>query len=267
MKTIWNSAALLTLACLTPAAQAELSTLNVSFNPDSESFYQGEIINISLTADGSNMQYRYVLEEVTEDGIEKIKHSRWTNNNQFTLDSQAMNLPEGNYRLRVISREQGNKDEVLVKYHTFDVTGSNTSACSNFQEGAYDNSSAVALSMSLTLNEALGVLNSEGLLLSSSEHAANIEQPVFDDGNVLVYPASPVTYSLSFYGDGQLLFPDPLTGSYSCTGSTLTINASGSGNPTGYLGTIISGIAVSFSGDASINGNTGAIETVNASFQ
>ena len=72
MKTIWNSATLLTLACLTPVAQAELSTLNVSFNPDSESFYQGEIINISLTADGSNMQYRYVLEEVTESGIEKI---------------------------------------------------------------------------------------------------------------------------------------------------------------------------------------------------
>ena len=256
----------LSLLCTLPffatAAQAELTTLNVNFTPDTEVFYQGEIIDVTLSSDGTDTQYRYVLESILDNGIERITHSPWSTNPQFSLDTQAMSLLEGEYRLRVISREQANKPEVLVKYHTFSITGANSASCDNFQEGSYSNLSAQSLSLNMSLSEA-----TNGLSLTADEHANNIEQLVFSNGAVNVYPVNPMTYNVNMLGSGQFIFSTPLSGTYNCVGNTISINATGTGNTSGALSSITVEISASFEGEFNINGNTGRLENGTTRFE
>lgn len=250
------------LPFLSVTAQADLTTLNVNFTPDSDVFYQGEAINVSLSSDGANVQYRYVLDSILDEGFVRITHSPWSSTPQFSLDTQALNLLEGDYRLRVISREQENKPEILVKHHTFSITGPNTAGCDTFQEGTYNNVGAQPLSLNLSLSQA-----TSGLSLTADEHAINIAQLVFSAGSVDVYPVSPMTYTINMLGSGQFIFSTPLSGTYSCIDNTVSINASGTGSTTGVLSGTTVEVSVTFEGDVSINGSNGNLENGAAQFE
>jgi len=115
MKKFWTAPIAILAISISSPVTADLNTLNVTFSPDSETFYTGETIAFSVGSDGSEAQYRYVLERLSENDIIRIENSRWSFDTSYQLDTSALNLEEGTYRLRDISREQANNDETMGK--------------------------------------------------------------------------------------------------------------------------------------------------------
>ena len=115
MKKCWTAPIAILAISISSPVTADLNTLNVTFSPDSETFYTGETIAFSVGSDGSEAQYRYVLERLSENDIIRIENSRWSFATSYQLDTSALNLEEGTYRLRDISREQANNDETMGK--------------------------------------------------------------------------------------------------------------------------------------------------------
>ena len=257
MKKIWTAPITILAISISSPVTADLNTLNITFSPDSEMFYTGETITFSVSSDGSETQYRYVLERLSENDIIRIKNSRWSNETNYQLDTSALNLEEGDYRLRVISREKANKEEPLVKFNTFSLHGYQPTPCEAFEEGTYNNINASPLNQSYSLNEAINIISS-GLLLTTDENANNINQIPFSEGQVHVLPAAPMTADVNFYGTYQINFPQPLSGSYICEGGTISINASGQASSTG--GALdFGGLTTSIEGSLSIDGATGSL--------
>jgi hypothetical protein len=257
MKNVWTAPIAILAISISYPVTADLNTLNITFSPDSETFYTGETIAFSVSSDGSETQYRYVLERVSENDIIRVENSRWSFDTSYQLDTSALNLEEGNYRLRVISREKANKDEVLVKFNTFTLNGYQPTPCEAFEEGTYTNINASPLNQSYSLTEAMNIISS-GLLLTTDENAHNINQINFSEGQVHVFPAEPMTADVNFYGTHQINFPQPLSGSYSCQGGTISINASGQANSAG--GAIDFGdLTTTIEGNLSIDGATGSL--------
>lgn len=211
----------LTLAFVSPA-RADLSSLAVQFTPNATQYTKGEVVSVTATSNGTNAQYRFILDKV-DVGVVAVSSSSWAANNSYQIDTFAVNMPAGKYRLRVFVRESANKPEILNKYEFFTVVAPAVVACDLIDGKTYTNAAAAPLSLgSLTLAQMLA-----GVSLSMSTGAAGITSVSFDAGtfNVAVQPAS--FQICTFFCTNYQTPAAEISGTYTCSDHTVTVAATG----------------------------------------
>lgn len=161
----------------------------------------------------------------------KLNSTSWSFNNVYLIDSSALLLEPGDYRVRTIARERQNKKEVLVKYRLFEILSLNLATCEQINGKTYTNLSSAPQSASMSYAQALG----GGTSLSFENDGAQIQSISFANG-VASVKVEDFTANINFVGSQTVTYPEPLLGTYTCNGANVDVATQGTANSSGALG-------------------------------
>lgn len=247
-------------------SQAAVTSLAVQFNPNSTEFTKGQLVNVTATADGVGTEYRFYLDNVDAVPAVSISSSNWTTTNTFQIDTFAVNIPAGKYRLRVMARQSNNKGETLTKVELFKVVTPAVTACESIDGKTYTNTVTAHYALGdLTLAQALA--GSQIVLPAKSPAVSAVS---FDSGSVSVAlqkTTARVCTFLCISVDVSAAGAE-VAGTYTCTNNTVSITASGTvATEPGALMDLIGGtFPVSVSGPMTINTATDTLTSGTRTF-
>lgn len=249
---------------LSPFASAALTNLNVTFSPSATQYVKGEVVTATAASDGTNVQYRFFLER-TDAGVVLVSSTNWSSENTFVIDTYAVNIPPGTYQLRTEAREALKKKVVLSRTDAFSVVTSPVTACESIEGKTYTNATASTINFgNVSLAQALS-----GLALTTDAHAAGISAVSFAGGN-LTAAVEPINIQVCSFicVSGDVTPVADLTGTYSCAGNTLSLNASGTGTGVGAPGDLLgSSVPITLTGSMTITQSTDVLTAGGQTFE
>lgn len=245
---------------------AAFDTLGVQFSPHATQYTKGDTFTVTATTNGTNPQYRFVLEKI-DVGVVNITTTSWSSSNSLLVDTWSVNIVPGKYRLKVSVRESARLAETLVKTEIFTVVAPAVSACDSIDGKTYTNATWSPIELgNLSLAQILAGIN-----LQTSNSAFGLMTVSFDSGAVSVEVASPLTMQVcTFICISAQATPDnPITGTYTCTGNTVTISATGTSTPDGSLAGLLgaSSFPLSVTGNLTIDTATDSLTAGGKTFE
>lgn len=275
----------LTILALPALAQAELTTLNTDLTTgaDSDRFVNpGDAVAVTATGDPTlTLEYRFIVQYDNAGTWEQVAASAWGSTNTYSFDPATDTggpFAAGNYRLVTLVREAGNPGDFLANYQRFSYGPVSQTLCEYLDGKTFTNAMPAGVTLNLgDLSTAgvLTVLGSPGIPFSLASSAHGLSTLSFSGdasgGTVTVMPVSesaPVNMNriqmrvctlICMDVDATMDFTgSPLTGTYTCSGNTLSIDASGAGSlgGSGILSGLISDAYLDVTG--SVTGDTGA---------
>ena len=263
------------LACLPflpVLSHANLTTLEITFSPDSESFFFGETVDVSARTDNiGDAEYRFVLEAYDADEWSGVADSGWQELNTFSVDTSNHDVPSGNFRLVTFARSAENPDEFVGNYQTFTFGNPELTDC-NFIEGKHftNISAAQVLPLTVSISQAIEALTPP-FSISFAQLAPTFSAISFDEETANATMDQPINFTVSLaQTGGQMMAANgELSGNFNCEGNTLSIGVSGPAIISGGLISLIDTSEASFlvQGEAIIDAEEGTITAGETKFQ
>lgn len=219
------------------AAHAELTRLELNLVPDDRTLHPGDSIAVTASGDdGLNLQYRFLIQRHDGTAFVTVTDSGWGASASTAVDTASGSWPDANYRLVAQVRETARPTDFLASHVAFSYGPLDESLCDYLDGKTFINETPSAASIelgSVSMGEALSLLSAPGLELALASKAHAITSLSFSDGTVSATTFNPnsfsgtlvSTFSTPFAGEATLA--SPLTGSYSCDGDEVTIDATG----------------------------------------
>jgi hypothetical protein len=211
-------------------ALADLSSLNVQFNPIATSYMKGTVVGLTATSNGTNAQYKFNVHRMVAGQATLVMSSEWSSTNTTTLDTNAVNVLAGRYRIQAMARESANASETLVKTEIINVTAPPVvTACESVEGKTYSNDAPAMIPLGdLTLAGALE-LQSAGVPLEfgggGAQHVRSIR---FQDDLASVSLASlDLRVCVFLCMNVAARYSAPVQLPYTCAGNAITVNAAG----------------------------------------
>jgi hypothetical protein len=268
--------ALLASCLIAGPLHADLTTLDVQFSPDAETFYQGESFSVQLTTDnGVGADYRYVLQHYQNDDYVTVVDSDWVSDSQYALSTVFADMtieeggflvipeaPGGIYRLVAYARDPANPGEFIANFQTFVYETESMTVCDYLDGKTFENTQpTIQLSRQMQHQEAVESLGTQGYQVSLGSDAAAIERISFSGGSVSIVLAEAPELVMPLNGTALLEPEGPLTGTYECDAAVVTLeDVRADALSGGFLSVVdASGAFIVASGDGSVNVEAGTV--------
>jgi hypothetical protein len=252
---------------LSSLSLAEVTSLSVQFAPNATQYTKGEQVGVTATSNGVGAQYRFYLDNVSTATAVLVSSTNWTTTNSFQIDTFAVNMPAGKYRVRTLVRENANKPETLTKVDFFTVVAPAVTACESIDGKTYSSTVSAPLALGdLSLAQVLS-----GAQFGLPAGAPALSSVSFDSGTVVVAMqkiTARVCTMICINVDVSSAGAE-VAGTYTCANNTVSITASGSvpvapGTLASLLGD--SPFPVSVSGPMTINTATDTLTSGTRTF-
>jgi len=214
----------------TGSALADISSLGVQFSPNATSYAKGTVIALTATSNGTNAQYKFKVERTQAGQSTPVMSSAWSTTNTFTIDTNAVNVLTGRYRIDVMARESANVSETLVKTEIITVTAPPAlTACESIEGKTFTNDVPAKIQLGdLSLSGALALLNPGIPIELGGGETSHVKSLQFGSGVASVRLA-PLDMRVCTFLCMPLTaeYLNPVQVPYTCAGNTVTVNAAG----------------------------------------